>query len=66
MREINFLNVFFDVESEYEVDFPTTLTVFALKGEAIIISDPVDYYILTIFCIAKRVIRIIFITLFFL
>jgi hypothetical protein len=42
MSEINFLNVFFDVESEYEVDFPITLTVFALEGEKIIISDPVD------------------------
>ncbi len=41
MSEINFLNVFFDVESEYEVDFPITLAVFALEGEKIIISDPV-------------------------
>jgi hypothetical protein len=43
MSEINFLNVFFDVESEYEVDFPATPTVFALEGETIIISDLYSY-----------------------
>ncbi len=49
MSEINFLNVFFDVESEYEVGFPITLTVFVLEGETIIISDPVEYMLFFIF-----------------
>jgi hypothetical protein len=38
--EINFLNVFSDVESEYEIGFYLTITVLTLEGVAIIISYP--------------------------
>jgi hypothetical protein len=39
--EINFFNVFFDVESEYGIDLSLTITIFALEGVATILSNPV-------------------------
>jgi hypothetical protein len=39
--QMNFSNVFFDVESESEICFFLTITVFALEGVVIILSNPV-------------------------
>jgi hypothetical protein len=39
--EINFLTVFFDVESEYGIGLSPTINILALEGVAIIFSNPV-------------------------
>ncbi len=42
--EINFFSVFFDVESEYGIGLSLTITIFAVEGVAIIFSNPVDSF----------------------
>jgi hypothetical protein len=39
--ETNFFDVFYDLESEYEICLSLTITIFALEGVAIIFSNPV-------------------------